>query len=292
MTQYVFYRLADIVIRAEFDFEFYSEISYMKDFQISSQEEYDFQIIFEQVRDLERFLALAGEQVSEYGPYQYFMNKEGKEYCFFKYNQFLHAVSFIEGKQLRCYYVSKHWLKEITSNGFPLENFFLMERILMENHSMVLHSCYIQKEGKAILFSAPSGTGKSTQGKLWSQYAGAEVINGDRTLIRCVNGNWMAYGAPFCGTSGISINKKVPLNVIVILRQAANNRMRMLSGKEAFYAIYSELTIHIWDKIYVEKALDFVTELLEKIPVVLFECTKEPEAVFVLERFLTENNCI
>ena len=53
---------------------------------------------------------------------------------------------------------------------------FALERRMLQKDSFILHSAYIRHRGRAILFSAPSGTGKSTQASLWAQYAGAEII--------------------------------------------------------------------------------------------------------------------
>lgn len=71
---------------------------------------------------------------------------------------------------------------------------FALERRMLQKDSFILHSAYIRHRGRAILFSAPSGTGKSTQASLWAQYAGAEIINGDRALLQKVQDCWMARG--------------------------------------------------------------------------------------------------
>lgn len=83
-------------------------------------------------------------------------------------------------------------------------------RMLAEHGGVVLHSSYIiTQRGEALLFSAPSGTGKSTQAELWRSYAGAKVINGDRALVKAENGV-TANGILFSGTSGISENVTAP----------------------------------------------------------------------------------
>ena len=53
---------------------------------------------------------------------------------------------------------------------------FALERRMLQKDSFILHSAYIRHRGRAILFSAPSGTGKSTQASLWAQYAGAAFL--------------------------------------------------------------------------------------------------------------------
>ena len=97
---------------------------------------------------------------------------------------------------------------------------FALERRMLQKDSFILHSAYIRHRGRAILFSAPSGTGKSTQASLWAQYAGAEIINGDRALLQKVQDCWMARGWPVCGTSGICQNADARLSAVVLLRQA------------------------------------------------------------------------
>lgn len=74
---------------------------------------------------------------------------------------------------------------------------FALERRMLQKDSFILHSAYIRHRGRAILFSAPSGTGKSTQASLWAQYAGAEIINGDRCFI--AEGAGLLDGARLAG---------------------------------------------------------------------------------------------
>ena len=79
---------------------------------------------------------------------------------------------------------------------------------------LVLHSAYIvTSAGEAILFSGPSGVGKSTQAALWERCAGARVVNGDRALVDV--GKKTANGIFYAGTSGISENVTAPVRAIV-----------------------------------------------------------------------------
>lgn len=187
------------------------------------------------------FMQKAPHFMGEVYYYHFYQDDSGKEYCFHLKDSYYHAVTILNEKEGKCYYISQGWLAEKVNNGYHLENFFWLEKILQMFQCMVLHSCHIQKDGEAILFTAPSGTGKSTQGDLWVQYNDAEVINGDRTAIRKVNGQWMAYGLPFCGTSGIHKNHQEPIRGITVIRQYPENRAMVLRGRDAFSAIYSEL---------------------------------------------------
>src|SRR5699024_19054 len=74
-----------------------------------------------------------------------------------------------------------------------------LERLLLSRQGLLLHASFIRWQARGILFSAPSGTGKSTQADLWVRHRGAEVINGDRAALRRSAGRWRAYGLPYAG---------------------------------------------------------------------------------------------
>lgn len=161
-----------------------------------------------------------------------------------------------------------------------------VENILIRFNTILLHSCHIKYGGKSILFTAPSGVGKSTQGALWEKYLGAEVINGDRTAIRRKEGVWLSYGVPMCGTSGIHLNKKVELGAIIILEQAEANRIIELPPWEKFKRLYSQTHVYPWKQDFVREVICIVEKLVSEIPIYLYQCTKEPEAAYELRLFL------
>ena len=92
-----------------------------------------------------------------------------------------------------------------------------IEHLIARNHGFVFHCSYIDHNGKAILFTAPSETGKSTQADLWHQYRGTEIINGDRAAIRLADGVLLAEGIPFAGSSQYCKNRSLPIEAIVYL---------------------------------------------------------------------------
>lgn len=82
--------------------------------------------------------------------------------------------------------------------------------ILADAGMLVLHSAYIvTRQGEGILFSGPSGIGKSTQAALWQRYGAAQTVNGDRALVRPDTGT--VSGVMYAGTSGICRNVTAPL---------------------------------------------------------------------------------
>ncbi len=285
MISQAYYRIADIVLHVIFDFIFPAEESYMSDFLVEPCEA-DYTLYFCQTDNIPSLLEKTPIFVGEIAKFHYYQNEKRDEACFHLHDEYYHAATILGEDSGVCHYLSREWLKEEIERGNHLENFFCIEKLLMKFDAMILHSCHIQKDGQSILFTAPSGTGKSTQGELWRKYRDAEVINGDRTIIRKREGSWYAYGAPFCGTSNIHLNRQAPIKAIVVLRQAPEDQVELMSGRQAFTAMYSEVTVNSWNDAYVQKALNWVTELLGDIKIYSFLCTKDPEAVDTLERYI------
>ena len=157
-----------------------------------------------------------------------------------------------------------------------------IETTLLDFDALILHASFICWHDMGIIFSAPSGTGKSTQADLWAKYQGAEVLNGDRAALRKVDGLWRAYGLPYAGTSGIYRNESASLKAIVALRQAKENRIREIRGAEAFRYLYPETMIHRWDPDFERRATDLLLQLIGDIPVYLLECLPDEGAVKLL----------
>lgn len=160
-----------------------------------------------------------------------------------------------------------------------------LAQLLLSANAFFIHSSFISVNGKAVLFSAPCGVGKSTQAALWEKYRGAEVINGDKAGI-LVEGGVYACGVPFCGTSGICKNKTFPLGAIVLLSQAESNSVRRLSGTEALQGIMSNIYLDFIAPYERLRCTDLIIELLSAVPVFSLGCTPDEDAVKALEEAL------
>lgn len=158
--------------------------------------------------------------------------------------------------------------------------------MFLQKDAFVLHASYIVRDGRALLFSAPSGTGKSTQADLWHTYRGCEIINGDRVIVSRENGQFFANGAFVSGSSGICRNVTVPLGNIVLLEQAPQCAVKPLSVPGAMKRLLCECSFDMDDPSQYAKMLELITDLLGKIPVIAYGCTKGLEAVEILENYL------
>ena len=161
-----------------------------------------------------------------------------------------------------------------------------METLLLQHNSLLLHASLIKYGGKALAFSGPSGVGKSTQAEIWRTCLGADILNGDRAILRKDADRWTAYGSPYAGTSGIYRNDSATLTAIVVLQQANENCLTPLTPSEAFRHLYPELSVHHWQATFVEKATDLCLQLLTDTPVYLLKCRPEESAALLLQKGL------
>ena len=151
---------------------------------------------------------------------------------------------------------------------------------LLRHNGMMLHSSAVVVDDRAYLFSAPSGTGKSTHTRLWQQIFGdrAQVINDDKPALRCIDGVWYAYGTPWCGKDGININRRAKLAGICFLKQGPENHIRRLDTREAVQKLIWQTMRRFRQEENLDRMLTNVDSLVRNIPVFELENRPEPEA--------------
>lgn len=168
---------------------------------------------------------------------------------------------------------------------------FLFKLLCLENltiltNQIYLHSSLIRWNNNGILFTAPSGTGKSTQASLWSENENAELINGDRSCIYKDRDRYYASGSPYAGTSGIYINESVPIKAIVHIYQSDNNNIIKLTKNEALRKLLPEANIIRNNAFLMGKALEILEDLINYVPVYSMGCTPDSRAVSCLKEVL------
>ena len=175
---------------------------------------------------------------------------------------------------------------DLCGNIAHLFQLIRLEQLCMCMEGTILHTSFIKWQGKGILFTAPSGTGKSTQAALWQRTEKAEIINGDRAILRRQDGEWRAYGLPYAGSSDIFRNESAPITAIAVLRQGEQNEIRRLKAAEAFKWLYSETIIRSWDNGFQERVADLLTDLVLRVPVFMLKCLPDEGAVAILKEKL------
>lgn len=163
----------------------------------------------------------------------------------------------------------------------------LVIRYIMINHSgMSLHSSSIAYKDNGIMFSADSGTGKSTHTRLWKKvFNGVEIINDDMPVIRKVDGVWYLYGCPWSGKTEINVNKKVPLKSLVFIERGSTNEIEPIYSPECVFKIIKQTLMPAY-KQYTKKAMANISSLVSDIPIYRLKCTISEEAPKVVAKEL------
>lgn len=174
------------------------------------------------------------------------------------------------------YYPASRW--EEYSRDLFCAHLICCERLLLRHSAILLHSSFVLCGGKAVLFSGPSGIGKSTQASLWHQHLGVPIVNGDRAVIRLEPDGFWAGGSIWSGTSGIFRPDCAPIAGIFLIEQAPYEKVERLSF-DAFVPLLSQTLVNSWDPAFMEKAVDLLTALMERIPVYRLYCRPVAQAV-------------
>lgn len=203
--------------------------------------------------------------------------EEYKKIYVYSYGDFPYACLENKNNRIICRYIENYVYMLNCSR--QLFNILGMESIFLLNKTFILHASFIRWEGNGILFSAPSGYGKSTQASLWEKYEKAEILNGDRAALRIKDDEWRAYGMPYAGTSGIYRNESAPVKIVFVIRKAEKNSIRKLPLPEALRYLYPEVTVHRWDKEFLNTIMDYLICFATQVPIYMLECLPEKSAV-------------
>lgn len=150
---------------------------------------------------------------------------------------------------------------------------------LLKFGGFMLHSSAVEVDGKAYLFSAPSGTGKSTHTSQWLKLFGdkARIINDDKPAIRFVDGIPHAYGTPWSGKSDLNVNIGVPVQGICVLQRSESNFIEPLDEGTAVYSILNQ-TIRPSKADYMDSLLTLLDKVISTVPVWRMGCNISTQA--------------
>lgn len=153
---------------------------------------------------------------------------------------------------------------------------------LFDSDTLLFHSSAVAVDGEGYLFTAKSGTGKSTHTRLWREVFGdrAVMINDDKPFLRITENGVLACGSPWSGKHGLDANITVPLKGICLLERGKENRIREIAPKEALPMLLHE-SYRPLDANRLLKFHQLVEALAEKTPLWHMECNKEPQAATV-----------
>lgn len=162
----------------------------------------------------------------------------------------------------------------------------IFKNVIVCFDGIIIHSSAISYAGEGVIFSAPSGTGKSTHTRLWQKMFVQSVIlvNDDTPAIRRIDDKLYLYGLPWSG-SGSNCSVRVPLKAIAFLERGTQNNLYPIDVITALYNLTDEMYRPIYSEI-MDRQLSLVDFIFEKIPILTIECNMQDEAAIVAKDYI------
>ena len=153
---------------------------------------------------------------------------------------------------------------------------------LLSRNILMLHGSTVAVDGRAYLFTAPCGTGKSTHTRLWRELFGdrAIMVNDDKPFLQITPDCVLAYGSPWCGKHGLASNVCVPLRGICLLHRGKENEIHPAGSDDLMNILRKQ--VHLpEDEALAQKTFSLVEILADMVPLWEMHCNKEPDAAKV-----------
>ena len=150
---------------------------------------------------------------------------------------------------------------------------------MIDYDTFLFHGSAVCVDNEAYIFTAKSGTGKSTHARLWRELLGDRVVmvNDDKPLIRIMDDQALVYGTPYDGKHHLSSNISVHVKAVCILEQATDNHIKEISMYEA-YPMFIQQTYKPSKPDRMKKAMELIGQFLDRIKVYKLECNMNIEA--------------
>lgn len=155
----------------------------------------------------------------------------------------------------------------------------LCDHTLKNADGIIFHSSAIMVDGNAYLFTAPSGTGKSTHTRLWREMLGAQavMINDDKPIIRYIDGEFYVYGTPWNGKHRLDTNTRAKIKAICKIYQAKENVIKKADTSDMLITILNQ-TIRPSEIELMDKLLTLIDKMLSKVDIYTLGCNISKEA--------------
>lgn len=264
------------------------EIGYEKIEQFISNHSVDVRIEIETAQqEYEIELPVCGEDM-----FCIYYGSQAERICLKGANGVSSAAVFCEDELRKIRFVVYPQLYKEKIMAESLLSYLPMRRILQTFDAFLLHSSRIQAGDKGILFSGPSGAGKTTQSLLWKKYENVPHLCNDRTIVRYVNGGWNTYGYFQDGSMPICDNTCVPLGAIIFLQQGESNHICRINNSKGMRMLLGQIFMDTWDYNMIGKVTELVLNLLKEIPVYSMVCVPDQSAVLNLKDTLIKEGVI
>ena len=180
---------------------------------------------------------------------------------------------------------------EITGRQFSMgyvESTVLFRNIaeqLPKYGAVVFHGAVLAKGDKAYAFTAKSGVGKTTHTRLWiSEFKDSvHYINGDKPIIRLIDGVPHAFGTPWRGKEKYGVNESRPLAAIALLERGEKNTAEVIEAKDSVLRLVKQIYIPR-DPVCAALAMRVADSIASSVRFVELKCNTQCEAAWVAAR--------
>ena len=145
---------------------------------------------------------------------------------------------------------------------------------------LLFHGSAICTDGRTYIFTAPSGTGKSTHSRLWREMLrnhDVVMVNDDKPFLKVEHGRVIAYGSPWMGKENLGCNMSAPVEAICSISQGTENVIRNATPDE-MYPIFYEQSFRPFDREGTENYLHTLDVLTRSVRLYHLECDVSVEA--------------
>lgn len=153
---------------------------------------------------------------------------------------------------------------------------------VIDKDILLMHGSAIAVDGEAYLFTAVSGTGKSTHTRLWREHFGdrAVMVNDDKPLLRVTESETRIFGTPWNGKHRLGNNIDLPLRAVCFLRRGEKNTIREVSYGELFPTLLQQ-THRPPSPIALMKVMALMDAMSRNVKFYILDCNMEPDAPVV-----------
>lgn len=150
---------------------------------------------------------------------------------------------------------------------------------LFDYDILLFHGSAVAVDGEGYLFTAHSGTGKSTHTRLWREIFGsrAVMVNDDKPFLELRGDHIWLHGSPWSGKHGLDSNIAVPLRGLCILERGKDNCIHP-AAPEDMLPMLQKQSYQPMDGTKKALFLKLVERLSRKAPLWKMACNRESAA--------------
>lgn len=179
----------------------------------------------------------------------------------------------------------------VALRGNDSEQCFALNNVIMlayafaavAHDTLLVHASVVRHKGRAIAFTAESGTGKSTQVANWMRtIPGCDIINDDNPVLRLMpDGAITLYGSPWSGKTPCYRNTSAPLAALLLIERDTTTHVEPQPPLQRFATLLTACSAMKWDEHLFQQLSTTVAAVAGKLDILTLHCTKEPESASV-----------